>query len=28
LDRLTEDIGDVIRREHQELQDKADQQAN
>ena len=28
LDRLTEDIGDVIRREHQDLQDKAEQQAN
>ena len=28
LDRLTEDISDVIRREHQDLQDKADQQAN
>jgi DNA-binding GntR family transcriptional regulator len=28
LDRLTEDIGDVIRREHQDLQDKAEQQDN
>lgn len=27
LDRLTEDIGDVIRREHQDLENKADQQA-
>jgi DNA-binding GntR family transcriptional regulator len=27
LDRLTEDIADVIRREHQELETKADQQA-
>jgi len=26
LDRLTEDIADVIRREHQDLQKKADQQ--
>lgn len=27
LDRLSEDISDVIRREHQDLQDRADQQA-
>lgn len=28
LDQLSKDIADVIRREHQDLQDKADQQAN
>lgn len=28
LDRLTQDISDVIRREHQDLQDNVDQQAN